>query len=96
MNMNTYPFIDYLLTALKLTLEDYQNYWHEVKDFRDKFSAHREIIFNEPVPNFEVAYKVALLYVAWLEKYLVLPSLELMLNEYHEELNEMIENFRLN
>ncbi|MEF2094592.1 hypothetical protein V3595_07935 [Bacillus sp. CFBP9009] len=62
-----------------------------MKDFRNKFSAHRESGNNEPVPYFDIAHNVALHYVSWLEKYNTMPSLEMIVEQYQEELQPMIE-----
>ncbi|WP_260356946.1 hypothetical protein [Peribacillus frigoritolerans] len=79
----------------KMTHEDYAKYRQTMKDFRDEFSAHRECGYNEPVPYFDIAHNVALHYVSWLEKYNTIPSLEMMVEEYQEELQPMIESFKV-
>ncbi|MGE1163213.1 hypothetical protein ACQJ0Y_07890 [Peribacillus simplex] len=89
------PFQEYFLEALDMTHEDYEKYWQAMKGFRDKFSAHREIGYKEPVPYFDIAHKVALHYVSWLEKYNIMPSLEMMVEQYQEELQPMIESFKV-
>ena len=66
-----------------------------MKGFRDKFSAHRESGYNEPVPYFDIAHNVVLHYVSWLEKYNTMPSLEMMVEQYQEELQPMIESFKV-
>lgn len=76
-----------------MTHEDYEKYWQTMKDFRDKFSAHRESGYNEPVPYFDIAHNVVLHYVSWLEKYNTMPSL--MVEQYQEELQPMIESFKV-
>ncbi|MFS0814071.1 hypothetical protein [Peribacillus phoenicis] len=38
---------------------------------------------------------VALHYVSWLEKYYTMPSLEMMVEQYQEELQPMIESFKV-
>ncbi|MFJ8069082.1 hypothetical protein ACIQZD_09045 [Peribacillus sp. NPDC096447] len=78
-----------------MTHEDYAKYRQTMKDFRDKFSAHRECGYNEPVPYFDIAHNVALHYVPWLEKYNAMPSLEMMVEQYQEELQPMIESFKV-
>ncbi|MFK9116256.1 hypothetical protein ACJEBK_05135 [Peribacillus frigoritolerans] len=78
-----------------MTLEDYAKYWQTMKDFRDKFSAHRESGYNEHVPSFDIAHNVALHNVSWLEKYNTMPSLEMMVEQYQEELQPLIESFKV-
>ncbi|MDM5212988.1 hypothetical protein QUF94_16335 [Peribacillus sp. NJ4] len=73
-----------------MTHEDYAKYWQTMKDFRDKFSAHRESGYNEPVPYFDIAHNVALHYVSWLEKYNTM-----MVEQYQEELQPMIVSFKV-
>ena len=38
-----------------------------MKGFRDRYVAHREKEFNEPVPDFTVALQVAFIYDEWMQ-----------------------------
>ena len=66
-------FRDGLVTALGISGVDWQKYWTSMKDFRDKFAAHRELEFGKPVPNFDMALKVAFYYDQWVRK-LIFPD----------------------
>lgn len=58
-------FINRLLLDLELTKSELRKNVKEVLDFRNKFVVHREIKFNEPTPNFKVAYDIALTFDKW-------------------------------
>ena len=49
-----------------LDMEMWKKYWKELNDFRNEFAAHRHINFQKPVPNFEVALKIAYYYDDWI------------------------------
>ena len=36
--------------------------------FRNQFVVHRELEFNKPVPYFDLAYKVAILFDLWIRE----------------------------
>lgn len=48
-----------------LDQESWKQYWRSMKEFRDKYAAHRETDFNNPVPNFDTALAVAYYYDGW-------------------------------
>lgn len=50
---------------LGLCPDAWRKYCKEVKDFRDKYVAHTEIGFSEPVPNLDIALDVAFLFDRW-------------------------------
>ncbi|MBM4274706.1 MAG: hypothetical protein FJ134_09655 [Deltaproteobacteria bacterium] len=49
-----------------LTLHEYHQYWEKMIEFRNKYAAHRELNFNKPIPNFDVALKIAYYYDNWI------------------------------
>lgn len=51
--------------------------------------------YNEPVPYFDIAHNVALHYVSWIEKYNKMPSPEMMVEQFQEELQPMIVSFKV-
>ena len=51
-----------------ITYFKFEQYWAEIKDFRDKYAAHREPQYSEPVPDFSLALRVAYFYDAWIRK----------------------------
>jgi len=46
----------------------WEQYWKEMTDFRNKHAAHRELSFSGPVPNFDIALKVACYYDHWIRQ----------------------------
>jgi hypothetical protein len=62
-----------LLMTLGISGDQWQKYWTYMKDFRDKYASHRELEFANPVPNFDIALKVAFYYDQWVRK-LILPD----------------------
>lgn len=74
-------FRDGLLQELQLDEAGWKSYWNSVKRFRDKWVAHRELLFPWPTPNFDTALNVAYYYDKWVRTIispdtLVEPSLE--------------------
>jgi hypothetical protein len=61
-------FREGLFQELDLDQITWDQYWKSIKDFRDKFVAHREIHFSEPVPNFDTALDVAYYYDKWVRQ----------------------------
>lgn len=44
----------------------WQGYWREMTAFRNRFVAHRELDFEQPVPSFDLALAVAFYYDRWI------------------------------
>lgn len=88
------PFKPFLLKSLNMSDVEYKGLHKMIKDFRDKYSTHREIDYQEPVPYFDIAYKVVDIYLLWLEQHISMAvSLESMIEEYREELQKLIKCF---
>jgi|CXWL01.1.fsa_nt_gi hypothetical protein len=45
---------------------EWEEYWKRMTAFRDKYAAHRELDFSAPVPNFDLALKVAYYFDDWI------------------------------
>lgn len=58
-------FRDGLFEATNLNRHTWPNYWKSMVDFRNKYAAHRELEFKDPVPKFEMALTVAYYYDTW-------------------------------
>ena len=58
-------FRDGLLLAIEMSADKWLRYWTSMKEFRDKYAAHRELGFAKPVPDFDTAFKVVLYYDQW-------------------------------
>lgn len=89
-----------LLSSLNIKEKQWDNYWKEVVNFRDKFVAHRELNFNEPVPYFDTAFKVALFYDEWVRK-LIYPDymeddlLRVMAEDIKREIRNEVEKLNI-
>lgn len=51
-----------------LSFADWQKYHRSMRNFRNKFVAHHEIGFADPVPNFDTALNVAYVYDGWVRE----------------------------
>ncbi|MCE5343059.1 MAG: hypothetical protein LLF96_05635 [Eubacteriales bacterium] len=71
-----------LLLELQITPEEWQRYWESMKDFRDKFVAHRSIEAIPSAPFFIIALKAVLCLENWVRE-------ELQTNTF-EEKNKVI------
>ena len=60
-----------LLAYTSLSQEEWIAYGKEMREFRGGFAAHRNLGFNKPVPNLEIAKDVALFYDTWIRKLIV-------------------------
>ncbi len=61
-------FLDGLSKSYAITTDDFEDYWKEITDFRNKFAAHTELGFNAPVPSFDKALQIAFFYDKWIRK----------------------------
>lgn len=57
-----------LLIDLGIDSNQWLGIWKKLTDFRNKFTAHRDINFSKPVPHLEYSYKSALIYDRWLNE----------------------------
>jgi len=65
-----------LFEQTDLTSEQWNQYWHDMKDFRDKYAAHRELNYDKPIPDFTIALKVAYYYDRWIREVISPDTLE--------------------
>ncbi|KXG42691.1 hypothetical protein [Tepidibacillus decaturensis] len=88
-----------LTEYLNIDEEEWESYWKSMVTFRNRFVAHRELTFQDPVPYFETAYKVALFYDQWVRK-IVYPDLfdlidlEEVANKFRVQTSELVERVR--
>lgn len=61
-------FREGLFNATGLDRDRWQEYWESMTDFRNKYAAHRELEFANPVPNFDTALAVAYHYDNWVRR----------------------------
>jgi len=54
-----------LLEKLSISEDSWRQYWESMKDFRDKYAAHRELRFTSPIPNLDIALDVVFYYDQW-------------------------------
>ena len=62
-----------------------------MKGFRDRYVAHRDKDFNEPVPDFTIAIQVAFIYDEWIRE-VIAPDVfdEPLLKYFAEELRTSV------
>jgi hypothetical protein len=58
----------HVLTALRIDEAEWKSYWVDMRSFRDKYAAHREPGFNQPVPLFDRALEAAFCYEEWVRE----------------------------
>jgi len=82
--------------------QTWNEYWNKMKDFRDKYVAHREVNFKESVPNFDKALEVTFVFDDWVRDFIYSINLrdntitsfgEPPLRESGERLKESIKPF---
>ncbi|ULO04755.1 hypothetical protein H1230_16455 [Paenibacillus sp. 19GGS1-52] len=82
-------FKSIILSSLELDDDTYTTYWESVKNWRNKYSAHRIPDFSEPTPDLKLARTVALLYEDWVSTNID-DSINFSLKSYEVEFNEEI------
>lgn len=80
-----------------LSLDSWTAYWSEMTQFRNKYAAHRELKYDEPVPDFSNAIAVALFYDRWIREtiasdFLQDPPLEEFVAELQLSVAPLIKN----
>jgi hypothetical protein len=61
-------FRDGLSSRTGLTQDAWIQYWKQLTGFRNNFAAHRQLNYPDPVPDFDVALKVAYFYDVWIRQ----------------------------
>jgi len=61
-------FRAHLLAALRIDEATWKSYWEDMRAFRDKYAAHRELGFDRPVPRFDLALEAAFCYEEWVRE----------------------------
>jgi hypothetical protein len=54
--------------ALEVRWRDWKRYRKKVTEFRNKFAAHRDLDFANPVPQFDLALQTAFYYDEWIRQ----------------------------
>lgn len=62
----TFSFREGILCSAGIDEQQWNLYWADMTDFRNKYAAHRDLGFGNPVPNFDVALQVAYYYDHWI------------------------------
>ena len=57
-----------LFETTELTPERLDEYWNQMTDFRNRYAAHRDLDFKEPVPDLSNALKIAFFYDRWIRE----------------------------
>lgn len=55
-----------LFTQTNFSASTWDMYWNNILDFRNKYVAHRELNYKEPIPDFDQALEVAYVYDEWI------------------------------
>jgi len=61
-------FREYLLQKLKISQKTWQRYWEDMKNFRDKYVAHRSLNSTPTPPFFDNAIKAVLCLESWVRE----------------------------
>lgn len=77
-----------LYKSLDIKELEWENYWKAMKSCRDKFIAHTQFDFNDPIPNFGIAYKSIIFYIEWMKRYFIEKGII-----YVDDLEEHIEPY---
>ena len=54
--------------SLGIDWQDWQQYWKDMKEFRSKYAAHRELVYDRDVPNLDLALKTVFYYDSWVRE----------------------------
>ena len=54
--------------SLGIDAHQWKAYWKEMTDFRNKYAAHNDIEYNQPVPDFAKALNIVFFYDRWIRK----------------------------
>jgi hypothetical protein len=74
-----------VVDELKIRFDDWAKYQKEIVQFRNRYSAHRELSYSKPVPNFDIAIEVAFFYDKWVRKVISPDHLDILyLKQYSE------------
>ena len=57
-----------LCEVIGLSTDRWNEYWLEITSFRNRYVAHRELNYDEPVPGFTTALDIALFYDRWVRE----------------------------
>jgi hypothetical protein len=81
-----------LYLSLGITPAEWKEYWEEVVSFRNKYVAHHELGYSEPVPKLDRALEVAFYYDDWIRN-LIFPDIfgEPPLRQVVEQLRHNVE-----
>jgi hypothetical protein len=87
-------FREGLFQEIGLDAKHWRRYWKSMIKFRNKFVAHRELHFLDPVPHFDTALNVAYYYDKWVREIIspdILhgPSLESIARDYDHKVTPL-------
>ena len=57
-----------VLSEISFCRSEWDQYHKAMCDFRNKFVAHHELTFSEPVPDFDIALRIAYAYDHWMRE----------------------------
>ena len=68
LNLSQSSFREQLFVECNINSEQWNSYWHEMIKFRNEYVAHRPKSFEEPVPNFGIAYRAIICLENWVRE----------------------------
>jgi hypothetical protein len=88
-------FRNYILNQGNITEDQWNSYWNDMVGFRNQYIVHRELDFFNPVPYFDLAFKVATWFDLWIREkikpdYLDYDSLDKISLRYREIIRDTL------
>lgn len=84
-------FRDGLPQHTEIDWHQWEQHWKKMTAFRSKYASHRELNLVKPVPNFDIALKVAYYYDHWIRELISLDTFdEPLLEETADRLREAV------
>lgn len=88
-------FRKYLSEFGGINNETWEKCWYELTSFRNKYVAHRELGYANPVPHFDIALQVVILFDKWIRvkiepDYLDIDNMEELMIEYKEKVRQTL------
>jgi hypothetical protein len=71
MGLDENPIVEFkkcILENENITEQEFISYWKEMTGFRNEYIVHRELDYNKPVPYFQKAYNIVILFDKWIRE----------------------------
>lgn len=82
-----------IIDEISITQAQYNSYWREVVDWRNKYSAHRvpSFLYSTDIPDLKIARSVIFIYEKWLSEHMDI-SLEFTYEKYESDFIKEVKN----